>query len=120
MKILFGQDSTKIKLLGVLIGLGLFLVNRTYSIGFLLGLGISELYLLILNFYLARTLSAGRYRRFNGSLLFIGRNLLLWVPFILAVKYPTIVNIIAAVLGLLFFKVIIYTKYIFFRDKDTT
>ena len=118
MKILFGNDSTRIKILGVLIGVGLLLINRTYSLGFLVGLAISEVYLQVLNMFVARALSQQRYNWRNGTLIFVARNLLLLVPFILALKFPEYINVFTAILGLLYFKVCIYIKYLFFREKE--
>jgi len=118
MKTLFAQDSMKIRILGVLIGCGLLLINRTYGLGFLVGLIISEIYLWVLNAFLANSLSRQVYNWKSGMLIFMARNFLLFIPFILVLVFPTYVNVFAAVTGLIYFKVCIYIKYLLFRDKD--
>lgn len=118
MKILFEKDSTKIRILGVLIGCGLIYVDISYGVGFLSGLIISEIYLWVLNAYMAHALSKQAYQWKSGLLVFMARNLLLFVPFVLTLVYPAYVNIFAAVIGLTYFKVCIYIKYLLFRDKD--
>lgn len=118
MKTIFEKDSTKIRILGVLIGCGLFFVDLSYGIGFLAGLMISEIYLSVLNAYMAYALSRRTYQWKSGTLVFMARNILLFLPFALALFFPKYVNIFTAVLGLTYFKVCIYTKYLLFRDKD--
>lgn len=118
MKILFEKDSMKIRILGLLIGCGTLFIDRSYGIGFLVGLMLSEIYLSVLNAYMAYALSKQTYHWKSGTLVFMLRNLLLFVPFGLALVFPTYVNIFAAVIGLTYFKVCIYIKYLLFRDKD--
>jgi uncharacterized membrane protein YedE/YeeE len=118
MKILFAQNSTKIRILGLLIGIGLVFIGPKYSLGFILGMALSELYLSILNAFLSKALAQRYYSRGIGSLIFISRNILLIIPFVFVLKFPTYIDIFAAVLGLLYFKICIYIKYLFFRDKD--
>jgi len=118
MKILFAKDSTKIRLLGLLIGCGMIFIQRSYGLGFLAGMMVSELYLGILNAFMTNAMAKQRYSMGSGTLVFVFRNFLLLIPFILTILYPAYINVFTAVIGLLYFKVCIYIKYLLFRDKE--
>jgi hypothetical protein len=118
MKILFDQNSMKIRMIGGLIGLLLIFIGKSYALGFLIGMAISEVYLSILNTFLSQSLAQRYYSNGTNTLIFVSRNVLLMIPFVLTLLFPAYVNIFAAVGGLLYFKLCIYVKYLFFRDKD--
>jgi hypothetical protein len=118
MKILFAQNSMKVRILGVLIGMLLIFGDISYSIGFFIFLAISEVYISILNVFLSQALAQRYYSNGTNTLIFVSRNILLVIPFVLTLVFPELVNIYTAVLGLVYFKVCIYIKYLFFRDKD--
>jgi len=118
MKTLFAQNSMKIRSLGAFIGIGLIFIGKDLSLGFLVGMAISEIYLSILNTFLSQALAQRYYGNGTNTLIFVSRNFLLMIPFVLTLMFPTYFNIYAAVVGLLYFKICIYIKYLFFRDKD--
>ncbi len=118
MKILFAQDSTKIRIFGLIIGCGLIFIERSYGLGFIVGLAVSEIYLSVLNAFMAIALSKQYYGWKSGTLVFVFRNFLLFIPFLLVILFPSYLNVFTAVIGLLYFKVCLYIKYLLFRDKD--
>ena len=117
MKILFAKDSIKIRLLGVMIGCGLIFIDKAYGLGFLVGLVVSEIYLAVLNAFMSNALANQYYGWKSGTLVFVFRNFLLFIPFLLVIFFPTYINVFTAVIGLLFFKICLYVKYLLFRDK---
>ena len=117
MKILFAQDSAKIRIFGLMIGCGLIFIERSYGLGFLVGMFISEVYLAVLNAFMANALAKQYYGWKSGTLVFVFRNFLLFVPFLLVILFPTYINVFTAVIGLLNFKASIYIKNHLFSDK---
>lgn len=118
MKTIFARTSTLIRLIGILIGLGLLWFGRSYGLGFIAGLIVSEIYLSVLNGYMAHAMKRQEYSWKSGTLVFVFRNFLLIIPFILTLLLPAYINVFAAVSGLIYFKICIYIKYLFFPDKD--
>lgn len=113
MKILFASDGRKVLISGILVGLILLVWDPSLALGFWIGMAISELYLNLINAFYAYILGERHYSRGQGVLLFVGRILILSLPFVLAYKFPDRVNLFAAVAGLLYFKAILYVSIIF-------
>jgi hypothetical protein len=117
MKILFASNGRKVLISGIVVGLILLIFDPSLSLGFWIGMAISELYLNLINAFYAYILGERHYSRTQGVLLFVGRILILSLPFVLAYKFPDRVNLFAALGGLLYFKVVLYVVHLFFRKK---
>jgi len=117
MNVLFGSKKNIVLLGGFLIGTLLGIIKISYGFGFLLGLLISLISTILLDYYTARIISLRHYRPVSGYLFFIFRNLLLVIPFIFALKWPAYFNIFTAVAGILYLKVILFGS-VFIVRKD--
>lgn len=110
MKILFGDKKNYVLLFGALITLTLLLINKAYGLGFLSGLVISIFNTWLIEGYSYRILASREYRSFPGFLFYMFRSFLLVVPFILTLVWPELINVFAAVFGILYFKILLFAS----------
>ncbi|MEI7668164.1 MAG: hypothetical protein WCI62_04165 [Erysipelotrichaceae bacterium] len=118
MKTLFNQNTYKVILFGLFIGLCLLIFGRPYALGFLLGVMVSYVSMGLLEAFINRIFFNKTYSGFSGYIFFTFRNIFLGVPLLLGVIYPNVINIYTAALGVMYFKIVLYTKEIFFRKNS--
>jgi len=118
MKSLFNHSTYKVILTGLILGLCLLVFGRSFALGFLLGIMVSYVSMSLLEAFINRIFFFKTYGSFSGFIFFTFRNVLLGVPLLLGVLFPSVINIYTAALGLMYFKIALYTKEIFFRKNS--
>jgi len=101
----------------ILITLFLLFINKAFGIGFLLGVIISLVNMVLIEIYSHQILSQKEYRSFPGFLFYLFRSFLLVIPFILTLVWPDFVNVFAAVMGILYFKIILFGSVLIQRRE---
>lgn len=110
MNILFGTKKNLVLLIGALLTLILYFIDKGYGLGFLAGLIISIINTQLIEGYSYRILAVREYRSFPGFLFYLFRSFLLVIPFILTLIWPEYINIFAAVFGILYFKIVLFAS----------
>lgn len=100
-----------------LITLILLFINKAYGLGFLIGVIISMVNMFLIEIYSRQILSQQEYRSFPGFLFYLFRSFLLVIPFILTLVWPEFVNVFAAVMGILYFKIILFSTVMIQRRE---
>ncbi len=110
MKTLFGPKTWIVYVTGFVIGLILTFYRVSYGVGFLIGFLISILNMILIESFINRIFAQKIYRPFPGYLLYLLRSSFLFIPFVMALKWPEIVNVFTAVAGILFYKFILFAS----------
>ncbi len=110
MKILFGSRTWIVYVSGLSLGLVLTFYRLSWGVGFLIGLLISVLNMFLIESFINRLFAEKIYRPFPGYLLYLLRSSFLFIPFVLALRWPTIVNVFTAVCGILFTKFVLFAS----------
>jgi len=113
MNTLFGNKTKIVYGVGLLIGALMSLYKISFGLGFLSGMLISIINTLLLEYHTWKILKLRVYRSFSGYLFYLFRSFLLVIPFILALKWPESFNVFTAVLGVLYFKIVLFGSVLY-------
>ncbi|MHC1735098.1 MAG: hypothetical protein AB9921_05440 [Erysipelotrichaceae bacterium] len=103
---------------GLILGVLLVVIKASWGIGFLAGFAASLIHFQLTSNYVSGILHLRYHKRFTTYLFFAAATMFLGVPLLIAILYPTWINVFAATAGLLFFKYRLFVKEIFFRKKE--
>jgi hypothetical protein len=116
------QDYSKSMLiktfqLGALISVLLMFVHIKYGMGFFLGVCVSGVNLALTTAHVDRILRSKETKISLSIAHFMIKYALIILAFLIGVTIPEWVNLYTVALGLFMFKIMIYSKEIFFRKK---
>jgi len=110
MTTLFGSQQKHILYLALVITLGLLFWHPSIGVGFLVGVIVSAINLVRFEAFTEELFHYRKYNKFFGFLFFMFSQFVLLVPFALAYFFPQWVNVIAATVGILYFKGILFSS----------
>ena len=118
MKEFFGQKSPIILILSGVIVLILSLIRLSWGVGFLLGVSVMLVNLLLIQIHVDQLMFTRKTKFLGNFFYYTLANMMLGVPMLISVLYPAKSNLLAAAFGLLFLKYAFYIYEIFFKKKE--
>lgn len=107
---LFGSSQKHILYLALVVALGLMFWHPSIGVGFVVGVAASVINLMRLEAYTEELFHYRKYNKFFGFLFFMFSQFVLLVPFVLAYFFPQWVNVVAAAVGVLYLKGVIFSS----------